>query len=169
MKRFSLFAIAAVVLTVLMPQVSGAAEGSWFDLDNCSMCKNMMAEEGLMEHMHWENYVINDGMLSITRVDPGFEDAFARSVKNMEQTAQKLMSGEQMYLCGFCQSYGGLHMAGANFQTVESDVGYIDLITSTDPKIIEMIQAHAKRTIDEFKKMQMEEKHHEGHEHHEGS
>jgi hypothetical protein len=166
MKRFCLFVAAALVLTLLMPQVSGAAKGTWFDLENCSMCKNMTAEEGLMEHMHWENFVIKDGWLTVTRVDPGFEEAFGRSMKNMEKTGQKLMSGEQMYLCGFCQSYGGLHMAGASFQTLETDVGYIDLVTSTDPEIIKKIHAHAERTIDEYKKMEAAEVHHKGHEHH---
>ena len=144
-------ALAAVVLAI--PFTCDAGDECWFDLENCSMCKHLVAEKGLLENMEWENYVIADGMLSVTHVAPGYEEAYGRCMHNMEQTGQQLMTGQQMYLCGFCQSYGGLHMAGAQFETVETGVGQIDLVTSSDPEVVEMIRIHAQRTIDEYNAM----------------
>ena len=84
------------------------------------MCKHMSGEEGLMEHMEWENHLTKDGMMSVTVVGHGYEEAFGRAMANMEATGGKMMAGEKMYLCGFCQSYGGLMMAGANFENFET-------------------------------------------------
>ena len=146
---FGVFTLVALALPL------GAAPGTtpWFDLDNCSMCKNMTAEKGLMEHMEWENHLTTDGMISITVVAAGYEEAFARSMENMKATSEKLMAGEQMYLCGFCQSYGALHMAGANFEHIETKSGTIELVSSHDPKIVEKIHAHGQHTIDEYNRM----------------
>ncbi len=157
MKRelFICTALAAVVLAI--PFTCDAGEECWFDLENCSMCKHLVAEKGLLENMEWENYVIADGMLSVTHVAPGYEEAYGRCMHNMEQTGQQLMTGQQMYLCGFCQSYGGLHMAGAHFETIETGVGDIDLVTSSDTEVAEMIRVHAQRTIDEYNAMLAEE------------
>ncbi len=163
MKRRSPFLFAAAVMILAAPLVAHAGEGAWFDLENCSMCKNMSAEKGLMEHMEWETHLITNGMLSVTVVDPEYKEAFDRSMQNMKKTGEKLMAGEQMHLCGFCTSYGGLRMAGATFDYVETDAGHIDLVTSSDPKVVEMIRKHGQRTIDEYEKMMKEE--HEGHSH----
>lgn len=159
---------ALVVLS--LPAAFAAQETPWFDLEKCDMCKNMTAEKGLMEHMEWENHLTKDGMMSVTVVAEGYEEAFHRSMKNMEAAGQKMMSGEKLYLCGFCQSYGALHMAGANFENFETEAGYINLVSSTDPAVIEKIHAHGQRTIDEYEKMVAAEGHgdhgHEGHDHH---
>ena len=143
------FALAALAL----PLAAAPGSPTWFDLENCSMCKHMMAEEGLMDHMKWENHLTQDGMMSVTVVAAGYEEAFTRSMMNMKATGEKLMSGEKMYLCGFCQSFGGLHMAGANVEHFETVAGYVELVTSRDPAVVEKIHAHGKRTIDEYNKM----------------
>jgi len=171
MKQVKMMMVAVTAVALMIPFAAAAGEGAWFDLENCAMCKNMSAEEGLMEHMEWENHLVENGMLSITRVDPAYEDAFKRSMDNMQATGQKLMTGEQMHLCGFCQSYGGLHMSGANFEMIKADAGYIDLVTSGDPKIVAMIHKHGQRTIDEYNAMfgsscDGKHKHDEKHAHH---
>jgi len=152
---FGVFTLAALAL----PLAAAPGATPWFDLENCSMCKNMSSEEGLMEHMEWENHLTTDGMMSITIVAAGYEEAFARSMKNMKATGEKLMTGEKMYLCGFCQSYGGLHMAGANFEHIETKAGTIELVTSHDPAIVKKIHAHGQKTIDEYNKMVAAESH----------
>ncbi len=128
------------------------------------MCKNMMAEEGLMEAMDWENHLTKDGMMSVTIVAAGFEEAFERSMKNMQASSEKMMSGEKMYLCGFCQSYGGLNKSGANFEHIETKAGMVELVTSHDPAVVAKIHAHGQKTIDEYNKMAAAGSH-EGHEH----
>jgi hypothetical protein len=166
-KKFPLlFGLIAMVILSL-PVAFAAQDEAWFDLENCSMCKHMSSEEGLMENMEWGNYLTKDGMMSVTVVAEGYDKAFKRSMKNMEATGHKLMAGEKLYMCGFCQSYGALHMAGANFENFETDAGYINLATSHDPAVIEKIHAHGQRTIDEYDKMvAAESKGHSGHEGH---
>lgn len=165
MKR-SGFVVALVLIGILVMSLAAiSSEGTWFDLEDCSMCKNLTAEKGLLEHMEWETHLIHNGMLSVTVVDPEYTEAFKRAMANMEETGTKLMNGEQMYLCGFCTSYGGLHMAGATMEDVKTDLGLISLITANDSKTIEMIHKHGQRTIDEYAKMVEAEGDHAGHDH----
>lgn len=168
-KNISLLLGVTALLVLSVPFAFAAEDAPWFDLENCSMCKYMTSEKGLMEHMEWENLLTKDGMMSVTVVDPEYDEAFQRSMKNMEAAGMKLMSGEQMYLCGFCQSYGTLYMAGVNFENFETDAGYIGLATSHDPAVVKKIHEHAQKTIDEYAKMVSGEgkgEHpHEGHDH----
>ena len=167
-KNSLLFGLTAL-LAMSVPMAFAGEATPWFDLEKCSMCKHMTAEEGLMEHMEWENLLTKDGMLSVTVVTPEYEEAFHRSMKNMEAVGMKLMAGEKMYMCGFCESYGSLHMAGVNFENFETDAGYINLATSHDPAVIKKIHAHGQKTIDEYAKMvaaEAKDDHgHKGHDH----
>lgn len=168
--KISLLVGVTALLVLSVPLAFAAKDDApWFDLENCSMCKHMTAEEGLMEHMEWENLLTKDGMMSVTVVAHDYEEAFQRSMKNMEAEGMKMMSGQEMYLCGFCQSYGTLHMAGVNFENFETDMGYINLATSHDPAVVKQIHAHTQKTIDEYEKMVAAEAKgghdHEGHDH----
>lgn len=168
-KNIQLLLAVTALLILSVPLTFAAQDAPWFDLEKCSMCKQMTAEEGLMDHMEWENLLTADGMMSVTVVDPKYDEAFKRSMKNMEAVGIKLMSGESLYLCGFCQSYGALHMAGANFENFETDMGYISLATSHDPAVVKKIHDHTQKTIDEYAKMVAAEgkdgHDHEGHDH----
>lgn len=147
-------AMGIAAIAILALPTAFAAQGElWFDLDNCSMCKSMTAENGLMENMEWENHLTADGMMTVTVVNHGYEDAFGRAMKNMEATGGKLMAGEKLYLCGFCTSYGALHMAGASFENFDTAGGHINLVSSRDPAVIEKIHVHGQKTIDEMAKM----------------
>ena len=128
-------------------------EGGWFDLHNCAMCKNLSAEEGLLEHMTWENHIIPNGMMSIAVIPDDYQGAMDRVHHNMQAVVKKLQSGEQMPLCGFCQSYGKLMEMGAQEQEIKSAAGYISLLTSDDPQVVKKIHEHAQKTIDEHQKM----------------
>ena len=70
----------------------------------------------------------------------------------MEETAKKMHAGEQLHLCGFCQSYGGLMMAGAKFENFKGSFARVTLMTSSDPDVVAKIHAHAERTIAEHEK-----------------
>jgi hypothetical protein len=158
--------MAVLAVTLLAVPLAFAAQTElWFDLENCSMCKEMTAEKGLMENMEWENHLTADGMMTVTVVNHGYEEAFARAMKNMEAVGGKMMAGEKLYLCGFCTSYGSLHMAGASFENFETKGGHINLVTSRDPAVVEKIHAHGQRTIDEYDKMVAADK---GHSHSHG-
>jgi hypothetical protein len=160
----------AVALCILVAAVVWAgdpsSEQSWLDLENCSMCKNMAAEEGLMEHMQWDTHMVATGYMSITTVDPEYEEAYQRSHAAMMKVWERMEGGEQLPLCGYCTSMGKLHAAGAEFDEIDSRGQHIMLVSATDPETVEMIQAHAKRTLDEYAKMSAKEgDEHAGHDH----
>jgi len=167
MKR-TRYPLALTILMLTLPLAALAGEGAWFDLANCDMCKHMTAEEGLMEHMEWENHLTADGYLSVTVVAPGYEEKFERAMANMQGMGAKMAAGEELYMCGFCQSFGGLYMAGATMENFETVGGHISVVSSRDPAVIEKIHAHAKRTIDEYAKMMGDGHGHgdHGHSHH---
>lgn len=65
-----------------------------------------------------------------------------------------LTAGEDLPMCGMCQSFGVLHATGkVKWESWETPAGHITLMTSTDPEVIEMIHEHAQRTIEEYAKM----------------
>ena len=159
---------ATIVALVMVSAVAAQAgdDGPWFDMANCAMCKNLLTEKGLLENMTWENHLIANGALSFTSVTPEYKDAYQQMGKAMEAAGAKLMAGEQLPLCNFCQSYGALMMAGAKAEMVETAGGDIGLITSTDPELVKKIHAHTQRTIDEYNKMfGGEAQGHQGHGH----
>ena len=143
-------AVFCVGLLVAVGMSIGDEGKSWFDIHNCGMCKNMAAEEGLMDNLNWETHKISNGMVTITTIGTGYQEKFERATKNMQATAQKMMAGEEVHLCGFCTSYGNLMMAGVSSDIVESEVGVIQLITSNDEAVVKQIHDHAQHTIDAY-------------------
>ena len=130
-----------------------AEDKPWFDLENCSMCKGMMAQEGLMENMTWDHYLTENGMMTVTTVAEGYEEKYQASHKTMMETVVKMKAGEEMYLCGFCTRHSELAQAGVNKEHFSTKAGEVSLITSSDKKIVEEIHVFAQKTIDELAKM----------------
>lgn len=161
MKRISLALVALACLTCTT--VNAQESSSWFDLENCAVCKNMSGQEGLLQNIKWENHVIPNGMLSIAVIPDDYKDVMDTAHKGMEATLARLQNGEAMHLCGFCESYGALKAMGAKSTELKTVGGDISMMTSDDPAVVTKIQAHAKKSIDEFAKM-MEHNHDHPHE-----
>ena len=147
-----------IVACVLMLSVIGAVpalagDTPWFDFENCSMCKPVMAIPGLMDHMSWEVHELSNGMLQIGTVDPAFSAQFATACQGMDEVKAKLMAGEQLPLCGMCQSVGALMMEGATMEEVMTKNGYAAVMTSSDAKVVAKIHDHVKHTNEEMAKM----------------
>ena len=159
--------LCALVFGVVAMPAWGGEEGAWFDLENCSICRNLAAEEGLMENMKWETYVISNGMMTVSVIDEHYEDEMERASKKIEAVVAKLQTGELVPLCGFCTSYGNLMMNGAKMEEFDTAAGQINLMTSDKPEVVEMIHVHAKRTLDDGAKLaEAHAEHgHEGHAH----
>ena len=72
----------------------------------------------------------------------------------MEATAAKLHGGElnpsEVKMCGFCQAYGQLLMAGVKTETVKGTVAEVTLMRSTDPKLVAQMHEMAKRNTEEM-------------------
>jgi hypothetical protein len=143
------------LLSLVLLSIPGMAEEemSWFDLENCAICSKLDAEQGLMENLDWEAYVISDGMLSITVVPEAYEKALLRAAEHMEASLKEMESGEPKPICGFCRSYGALVMAGARVEEIDTRAGHVSLITSTDPAVVAAIHEHARQAIREAKRV----------------
>lgn len=129
------------------------ADSAWLDITNCEICKNMSSQEGLMESMKWETHVIPTGMMHFTVVPDEVRPKMDAAEKGMKQTISEIMQGQQKKCCGYCTNIGRLMMAGAKQTSVRTAGGDVMLVTSSEPAVIEMIQAHAKRTKEEYAKM----------------
>ncbi|MCH7689544.1 MAG: hypothetical protein IIA17_00685 [candidate division Zixibacteria bacterium] len=151
MKAIRIGLLLAMVVAVAAFVVAG--DKPWFDLENCSMCKGMTAQEGLMENMTWDHYLTKNGMMTVGTVAEGYEEKYQASHKTMKEAVEKLKAGEEMYLCGFCTRHGELARAGVNMERFTTKVGDVSLMTSSDEKQIEEIHAFAQKTIDELAKM----------------
>ena len=165
MKRSTLVVVVLAIVVFPLGLLSAGEDAPWMDMKNCSMCKNLYEQEGLMDHMTWEHHKISSGMMSITTVAPEYREKYQHAMQGMQETGKRLMSGEKMELCHFCQTMGALMQSGARMENVHTNVGDVMLITSSDPKVVEKIHEHAQKTI-EF--MEMAHGEHEGHEGHEG-
>ena len=150
----SLIVAAALVVAITVPALAGPGqEAPWFDMEKCAMCKSLMAQPGLMDHMTWDNRVINTGMLSVCTVEPAYLDAYKKVGEEMAKTIKELEAGKALNLCGMCTSYGALLQAGAKSEQFMAGNADVMTLTSTDPKVVAGIHTHAQRTIDEYKLM----------------
>jgi hypothetical protein len=135
--------------------IAFSEEPAWFDMDNCSFCQELTREPGLLDNMTWEHHNISNGVITVTTVDPEFEEAYIKSQKAMEEVAAKLASGEGgVTMCGHCKYYGELMMAGAKIEHVAASKADILLITSDDPETIKKIHKYGDRNREEMAKME---------------
>jgi hypothetical protein len=156
MMRLAVVSVALAAMTVAVvvtPSLAGETSGAWFDPDKCQMCAPIKAEPGLFEHVHWTDLPIATGMITVTKVDPGYEAAYQRAGAKQMDVVQRRSKGESMYLCGHCTSLSGLLKSGAKYDPLQVSDRYLAAVTATDPALIQKIRAHAERTDAEMKKM----------------
>lgn len=133
-------------------------DAPWFDMAGCGFCKHLTAEEGFLENVSWENFVIPTGMMTVTGVPAEYKEAHVRINAKMEAIGKEMQAGKMVPMCGMCSSMGELFMSGqAEYKTYQIKGGEVALFTSGDPEVIKKIQAHAQRTIDEYAKMEAAE------------
>jgi hypothetical protein len=156
-KVLSLMSVLAVLIAM---NGTPLPADEWFDMQNCAICKHMGEHMDMMQHIQWDTHLINTGMMSVAIIPSEYQATMKAAHKNMEATIERLKGGEEMKLCGFCNSYGKLLSQGAKSEDIETPDGSINLLTSTDPKVIAQIHEHANKSIAEHKKM-MEHMSHE--------
>ncbi len=153
--RRIMFGLVVISVAMLSFSPSAAQDKPWFDMENCAFCKNLLAEEGLMDHItKWEHHNVHNGSLSITVVDKEHLEAYKRAMHNMELVAEKLKQGEKLQMCGMCEAYGQVMQMGSKWEDVESDNIFVSLWYSGDPDVVARIHAVTNTTNDEMKKMQ---------------
>jgi hypothetical protein len=151
-----MFAAAVAMVAVLaapLAMAGGGVSSDWFDMEKCQICAPMMAEKGLIDHVHWHDHSFATGMVMACSVDPGHEEAFKRSGEKMQAVIARYMNGEEMFVCGHCNSMKELAQAGAKIEDLMAADSYLTVVSATDPRVIEKIHAHAERSNAEMEKM----------------
>lgn len=148
-------AILLIGLIALLCTAAPAGDLPWFDMEKCTFCKHLTAEEGLIEHMVFEYYNHSKGIISIIVVDKDYQDVFARVSNEMEATSEKIFASKESppYMCGHCVSYGEFVMAGVTPEIVSTSQGEMTLWITDNPEMVARLHAFAKRSTEEFAKM----------------
>lgn len=149
MKKLMLTIVALATLTAGVAQAEH--HEPWFDLENCGMCKNLMKDRELFSAMQWETKLFANGLIEITTVPAAYEERFDQLMADMEAAGARMMAGEKMPLCGMCQSYGKLMMAGVSMDQMQAGEAHISVISSRDPDTVELIREHGRTTIEQMK------------------
>ena len=134
---------------------SKTTELAWFDMQNCSMCENMPME--LYSSMTWEQHPISNGVVSVTTVTAEALPAYREAHGTMMVTGEKLMSGEQMALCGSCSAFSACMMKGASYEYVETMNGDLMIVTANDAEVVAELKSWAERNKEEMAKMMKSE------------
>jgi hypothetical protein len=93
----------------------------------------------MMENLQWETVRISNGIASLESVPSQFLDDYREVNEKMQHTADRLMRGEEMYLCGFCLTMSSLIREGARHEYVPTSTGGLSLLTSPDVKMQQRI------------------------------
>lgn len=167
-------AVVVIAMLVLF-SMTVAEDKPWFDMEKCELCKPFMEVPGLMMGMEYEQFELESGIVTVSTVKPDLLPAYRKAVAKMLAKVDQLEKGEQMYMCGMCTAHGDLMAKGATFEYFETKYGDLALFTSSDPALVAEIKAFAKKSEDEWKKMeammpqgetvQDKDKGHEGHDH----
>jgi hypothetical protein len=155
MKKLSYLLIALAALLC----VAVAQDSPWFDIKNCSFCKQLTAEPGLLDHMKYEYHNIDGGFMSVTMVDKEYQEAYLKAMSAMEKVGEEMkVSGKMVPMCQFCTKFGEFMMKGTKTQVIHSALGDIFMMTSPDTAIVTELQAFATRTSQELAKLNTETK-----------
>ena len=133
--------ISLLVLVTAAVATAGdkAGDQAWFD-KTCSMCSNMYGNEGLIEHMSWEQLDLRNGIISITTVDEKYLPDYRKAKVGMMETMAKMHSGEELHICGSCQYLGKCMMQGPDQDYVQTSTGDIMILTSGDEELVAELQ-----------------------------
>ncbi len=143
-----------VAFSFLFSYAPAADDGSWFDMEKCAMCKNLMDDPDLMHNMSWNHYEISNGLVSITKVDPAYLNSYKKARVQMNEIGERMAKGEKFDYCNMCNSLGGLFQDGAKWESVESDNVFVSIVTSDNPQVVEQIHKWGERTTKEMLAME---------------
>ncbi len=153
---------ASLIMAMLVPNTL-AGDKPWFDMENCAFCSKLLEDPGLLKNSVWEHHEIDNGIISVTTVKPEYLPSYRKAEAAMNEVGKKIAAGEQVPMCGMCQAFGALFMKGARMEVVETSVGSVMLMTSSDSTVVTEIKAWGKRTNDEMAMMETGEEHEHEH------
>lgn len=161
-----------LVLTIIClcaALVFAGEEGSWFDMENCSFCKPLMEEAGMLEKLGWDHYNISGGKMTVSTIPEEYAEKFQAARDKMNAVEEKLKAGEAVDMCNMCTAMGAFYQGGAKDEKIATKTGFVCMTTSDDPEVVSLIHAWVDRTNSEMTKMEAMMKEgdagHEGHDH----
>ncbi len=144
--------------TLLLLSAAGWAgdteEAGWLDLESCGFCKHLTEDPGLLDHCTWENHNVEKGVVTVTTVEKDYMPSYHTAMVKMKEVNKKMEAGEMVPMCGSCAAMGGLMMKGAKMEHVETQHGYVMLMTSDDPELVTEIHAWTDKTNAELAKFE---------------
>lgn len=157
--------LVILIISLVVYTIAVAGDMAWLDYNNCAFCKNLAAEEGLLDNIvKWEHRNIENGSVALCQVDKEYLPAFKKAMAGIDKTAKRMQVGEQLSLCGWCSTFVGLMAQGVKTEDLEFDDTFVSLIYSDNPELVDQIHAMTDRTNDEIMKA-VEAKKHKGHDH----
>ena len=153
MKKLIAFLFVVLVANQTVFSQDEKKKEKWFDVEGCALCGCMKGHEDLMKNGGFSVHKVSKGMLMVHALNKKELAEMEAVSKEMEKQIAKLQQGQQLPLCGFCNSYGGLIAAGATFEEMKTAAGPATLVTSDDEDLIKKIHAFADRTKEEHEKM----------------
>jgi hypothetical protein len=165
--------VLMAILAIALPAVAGdhpATKSTWFDMENCAFCENLIKDPALLEHTTWEGHALKNGIMYITTVDPEYAESMAKAAKAMEQVGSDLMSGKrnpmETKMCGHCAEFGQIMMAGVHMENVKGDAAEVSIFTSDDPALVKRMHTLVERDQQEMKLMMAADGGDKGHDEH---
>ena len=133
------------------------AEGAkWLDPAGCYYCQPLMETEGMLEHCTWESHKIENGVLDVTTVEPGWEEAYEKAHQEMTDRWNAFDPANPQKMCGMCQAFVAAWDESIQMQDIKTMHGHVMLTTSPKPEVVKKLHMIADRTTKEMKKMAAE-------------
>lgn len=167
--------VLAAVIAVALPALAGEehamrTKSGWFDMANCAFCKNLMEDPGLLPHTTWEGHSISNGAMYIMTVAPEYAESMAKASAAMEKVGEELATGKrnpmETPMCGRCNEFGQIMMAGVQMENVKGEAAEVSIFTSDDDAVVKRLHAMVERDREEMELMMASSGDHSGHGHH---
>ncbi len=154
MRKVLTLSFAALLLMSVVGWAGDTEEAGWLDLEKCGFCKNLIEDPELLNHCTWENHNIENGAVTVTTVEKDYMESYHTAMAKMEEVNKKMQAGEMVPTCGLCSHMGGLMMKGVKMEHVETQHGYVMLLTSDNPELVAEIHAMNDKTNAELAKFE---------------
>ncbi len=132
--------VVLACLVIAASAVAGKTLKGWFDYDHCAYCREWAAQPGLVAHSHDEAHEISDGIVWVTTIDNGYEDAFATALAAEDKVAADLGAGKDLPLCQYCATIGELGKKGVRIEAIPCRNALVTIYTSTDTSLVWQIR-----------------------------
>jgi hypothetical protein len=120
--------------------LAGQRLEGWFDYEHCAYCRAWAAQPGLVAHSHDEAHELSDGIVWVTTIDNGYEDAFAKALKAEDSVTAELNAGKDLPLCRYCATIGDLAHEGARIEAVPCHSALVTIYSSADTSVVRQLR-----------------------------